>query len=107
MASKESNMNRNIQIVVALWMAGAAVATTSLPSFAAAEAEAKAGVPAPSVARGKKAWTENCARCHDMRDPKDLTDREWPAVIRHMRVRGGLTGQEERDLFELFVKGNN
>lgn len=97
-------MNRNIQVVVALWMAGAAVAATSLPSLAA---ETKAGVPAPSVARGKKAWTENCARCHEMREPKDLTDREWPAVIRHMRVRGGLTGQEERDMFELFIKGNS
>lgn len=93
-------------IAIAVWMAGAALATTALPAVAA-DAEAKPGVPAPSVARGKKAWTNNCARCHEMRDPKDLTDREWPAVIRHMRVRGGLTGQEERDLFELFIKGNN
>lgn len=99
-------MKRNIQIAAALWMAGAALGTAALPSIAA-EAEAKPGVPAPSVARGKKAWTENCARCHEMREPKDLTDREWPAVIRHMRVRGGLTGQEERDMFELFIKGNS
>lgn len=99
-------MTRYFAFVVSVWMAGAAVATAPLPSFAA-EPEAKPGVPAPSVARGKKAWTDNCARCHEMRDPKDLTDREWPAVIRHMRVRGGLTGQEERDLFELFIKGNN
>lgn len=99
-------MKRNIQIAAALWLTGAALATVALPSIAA-EAEAKPGVPAPSVARGKKAWTENCARCHEMRDPKDLTDREWPAVIRHMRVRGGLTGQEERDMFELFIKGNS
>lgn len=100
-------MTRYIRIVAVLWMTGAAVATTSLPSFAAEMEEAKAGVPAPSMSRGKKVWSENCARCHEMRDPKDLTDREWPAVIRHMRVRGGLTGQEERDLFELFIKGNN
>lgn len=99
-------MNGNIRIFAAIWVAVASQATTVLPSYAA-EAEAKSGIPAPSVARGKKAWSENCARCHEMRDPKDLTDREWPAVIRHMRVRGGLTGQEERDLFELFVKGNN
>lgn len=99
-------MKRKIQIAAALWMAGAALATAALPSIAA-EAEAKPGVPPPSVARGKKAWTENCARCHEMREPKDLTDREWPAVIRHMRVRGGLTGQEERDMFELFIKGNS
>lgn len=98
-------MTTYIRVALAVWVAGAA-AFSPLPSYAAAE-EAKAGVPAPSVARGKKVWTQNCARCHEMRDPKDLTDREWPAVIRHMRVRGGLTGQEERDLFELFIKGNN
>ena len=100
-------MKRNIGIAAAaLWMAGVALGATALPSIAA-EPEAKSGLPAPSVARGKKAWTENCARCHEMREPKDLTDREWPAVIRHMRVRGGLTGQEERDMFELFIKGNS
>lgn len=99
-------MNRNIRIAASLWLAATVVVAPALPSYAA-ETEVKSSVPAPSVARGKKAWSDNCARCHEMRDPKDLTDREWPAVIRHMRVRGGLTGQEERDLFELFVKGNN
>lgn len=94
-------------LVLALGMACAAI-VVSLPTAAAAADEAKKdGVMAPSVARGKKAWTENCARCHEMRDPKDLTDREWPAVIRHMRIRAGLTGQEERDMLELFIKGNN
>lgn len=92
-------------LLAAVGIAVAAVA----PSLALAADENKAddGRPVPSAARGKKAWTENCARCHEMREPKDLTDREWPAVIRHMRVRGGLTGQEERDLFALFIKGNN
>ena len=88
------------------------VLTLCFSATAALAQDAPAGdgakkFPEPSVARGKKAWTENCARCHEMRDPKDLTDREWPAVIRHMRIRGGLTGQEERDMFELFIKGNN
>ncbi len=82
-------------------------ATAALAQDAPTADDGAKKYPAPSVARGKKAWTENCARCHEMRDPKDLTDREWPAVIRHMRIRGGLTGQEERDLFELFIKGNN
>ncbi|MEW5888690.1 MAG: cytochrome c [Pseudomonadota bacterium] len=82
-------------------------ATAALAQDAPATDDGAKKYPAPSVARGKKVWTENCARCHEMRDPKDLTDREWPAVIRHMRIRGGLTGQEERDLFELFIKGNS
>lgn len=91
-------------IIVAM---GLAAAMASSPAFASADAATDNGRLAPSAARGKKAWTENCARCHEMREPKDLADREWPAVIRHMRVRGNLTGQEERDLFKLFIKGNN
>ena len=99
-------MTRHIKpSLLALWIAGT-IAVGSSPAIAADDTKADAA-PVPSAARGKKAWTENCARCHEMRDPKDLTDREWPAVIRHMRVRAGLTGQEERDLFELFIKGNS
>jgi cytochrome c553 len=93
-------------IIVALGIAASAASSPALAT-ATADAAADNGRLAPSAARGKKAWTENCARCHEMREPKDLADREWPAVIRHMRLRGGLTGQEERDLFKLFVKGNN
>lgn len=105
-------MTRYVNLLfVALCAVAAAGGLSPAPARSAEHTkqdEAKTtGAMAPSATRGKKVWGENCARCHEMRDPKDLTDREWPAVIRHMRVRGGLTGQEERDLFELFIKGNN
>jgi mono/diheme cytochrome c family protein len=57
-------------------------------------------------AQGSKAWSENCARCHNMRSPSDLRDDQWATTIFHMRVRAGLTGQETRDILT-FLQGSN
>ena len=57
-------------------------------------------------ARGAKTWANNCARCHNMRDPKELRDDQWRAVVSHMRVRGNLTGKEARDVL-MFLQGSN
>lgn len=73
-----------------------------LPSANAADGNAD---PA-AFARGAKAWAENCSRCHNMRDPKDYRDDQWRAVVGHMRVRAGLTGQEARDIL-LFLQRSN
>ncbi len=57
-------------------------------------------------ARGAQTWANNCARCHNMRDPKELRDDQWRAVVSHMRVRGNLTGKEARDVL-MFLQGSN
>jgi len=57
-------------------------------------------------AQGSKAWSENCARCHNMRSPSDLRDDQWVTTVFHMRVRAGLTGQETRDILT-FLQGSN
>jgi mono/diheme cytochrome c family protein len=57
-------------------------------------------------ARGAQTWADNCARCHNMRDPNELRDDQWRAVVSHMRVRGGLTGLEARDVLA-FLQGSN
>ncbi|MCP5216427.1 MAG: c-type cytochrome [Pseudomonadales bacterium] len=57
-------------------------------------------------AKGSKAWADNCTRCHNMRSPTDLSDDQWITTAFHMRVRGGLTGQETRDILT-FLQGSN
>jgi mono/diheme cytochrome c family protein len=57
-------------------------------------------------AAGAKAWSENCARCHNMRSPAELRDDQWITTVFHMRVRAGLTGQEARDILT-FLQGSN
>lgn len=57
--------------------------------------------------KGAKAWAENCVRCHNLRDPKDLRDDQWITTAFHMRVRAGLTGQKTRDILTFLQESNN
>lgn len=58
-------------------------------------------------ARGAKTWADNCDRCHNMRDPKEFRDDQWRSIVSHMRVRGGLTGQESRDVLAFLQTAND
>ena len=74
-----------------------------------AQAAVTPAPPQPDVmqfARGAQTWANNCARCHNMRDPKELRDDQWRAVVSHMRVRANLTGGEARDVL-VFLQGSN
>jgi cytochrome c5 len=77
---------------------------TALPARAADPA-ANQGAPA-SFARGAQAWANNCARCHNARDPKDFRNDQWEVIMGHMRIQSGLTGQEARDVLT-FLQGSN
>lgn len=59
------------------------------------------------VGRGAKAWAENCSRCHNIREPNEFRDDLWRPIVYHMRVRGGLTGQEARDVLKFLQSANN
>lgn len=83
----------------------AAPAAPAAPATATATA-ATAPQDMTVFARGAKAWADNCARCHAMRDPKDETDRQWKVVMTHMRLRAGLDAQQVRDI-TLFLQGSN
>lgn len=70
---------------------------------------AAAAEPQPdpvAFARGARAWAEQCARCHNMRDPRELRDDQWRAVVTHMRVRAGLTGEQARDILRFLTESN-
>jgi len=62
--------------------------------------------PAGNFSDGSRVWADNCARCHNMRGPKELRDDQWISTTFHMRVRGGLTGEETRDVLT-FLQGSN
>ena len=68
----------------------------------------RAGEPDTSgdMTRGAKLWADNCARCHNMRDPKEFRDDQWRVIVTHMRVRGNLTGQDTRDVLKFLQAAN-
>ena len=51
-------------------------------------------------------WAENCSRCHNARSPSQYSDSQWEVIGMHMRVRGYLTGQEQRTIVEFLKAGN-
>lgn len=55
---------------------------------------------------GSQLWSENCARCHNMRSPSNYTDAEWDVAMHHMRVRARLTAEEHKAILE-FLKSAN
>jgi len=102
-------MNTRTKTVIAIALIAASLtAGTFLAQGTAAAQDAPTSTTQDPMqfARGAQAWANNCARCHNMRDPKELRDDQWRAAIGHMRVRAGLTGQEARDILA-FLQGSN
>jgi hypothetical protein len=56
---------------------------------------------APETTQGRgQLWTQTCNRCHNARSPDSYSANEWATVMAHMRIRGYLTGQEQRAILE-------
>lgn len=82
-------------------IAALTVAATSTVS----SAQEKKADPA-QVARGAKAWAETCKACHNLRDPKEFSDKNWDIIVDHMRVITPLPGATARDI-KAFLKSSN
>lgn len=59
------------------------------------------------AARGARTWADNCAHCHQMREPGEFSDAEWKVIVAHMRNRAGLTGQQARDVVAYMQAAND
>ena len=71
--------------------------STQVPALLS-DADAKAA-PAPAKGRAQL-WSQTCNRCHNTRSPDTYGAREWAIVMTHMRVRGYLTGDDQRAILE-------
>lgn len=91
---------KKVKMIVVLGVVG-----LMSPPFNSTLADDAASDPM-AFARGAKAWANNCARCHQIRSPAEFRDDSWRAIITHMRVRAGLTGQDSRDILA-FIQGSN
>jgi nitrate/TMAO reductase-like tetraheme cytochrome c subunit len=83
----------------------AAVASAVLLSAAASAQPATTPDPL-QIARGAKAWSENCGRCHNFRDPKEFSNKNWDLIVNHMRTIAPLPGAIARDI-KVFLKASN
>jgi mono/diheme cytochrome c family protein len=47
---------------------------------------------------GTQLWSDNCARCHNLRGPETFSSTQWELITHHMRLRANLTGSETRKI---------
>ena len=59
------------------------------------------------VNSGATSWSNNCARCHELRSPTEFRDDIWKPIMSHMRVRAGLTGKQQRDILAFLQASNS
>lgn len=93
-------MKRILTTVPAVLVAGMLVLA---PSAMAQERDA---TDRAAFARGAKAWSENCGRCHNFRAAKELNDEEWHVSVTHMRVRANIPGDVAKDII-VFLQATN
>lgn len=99
-----------IQRLTTAFIVGLVIFTVTLAIASAGfgrGADAQEQKPDPAqIARGAKAWGEQCGRCHNMRGPEEFTDDIWDVSVNHMRIRANLTGQMAEDI-KAFLKSSN
>jgi hypothetical protein len=55
---------------------------------------------------GALMWSQNCMRCHNLRNPRERSDRQWDVIVHHMRVRANLTAEEHRSILRFLQSAN-
>lgn len=75
-------------------------------AFDKSESAGKGVTVAVPPTGGAEAWANNCMRCHNIRRPDLRSDREWAAIVQHMRVRANLTAEEHRLILRFLQAAN-
>ncbi len=58
------------------------------------------------LTRGAEVYLETCGRCHNVRPASERTDREWVAIVLHMRARANLS-KTQADAVLAFLQATN
>ena len=69
------------------------------PALLSAAPAATKPSASPAIGRAQL-WAQTCNRCHNTRSPDSYSGKEWAVVMSHMRVRGYLTGEDQRAISE-------
>ncbi len=85
---------------------GSRVTEATMAEAPAADIQSAEAVLREPVRGGAQVWSANCGRCHNLRPPRERSDRQWKAIVHQMRVRAHLTGEEHR-LILAFLKAAN
>ena len=101
-----SGMLATVLITLAAFQAIAGDKQSETTSTTTAATTTESTASQKQIKGGSQLWSENCARCHNMRSPSSYSDAEWDVVMHHMRIRAILTPEEHKKILE-FLKSAN
>ncbi len=103
MSKQAKKTNRGLHLLGLALLGGLLAACTSNAGNTSGETSVSQVTNAPS---GAEIWANNCARCHNFRDPTTLSDSQWDVAMMHMRVRAKLNGADARAVLK-FLQASN
>lgn len=95
-----------VVVCIGLAILGCRGPETATQQVVEPDSQAQAQAEAPLIKGRAQMWSENCMRCHNIRDPKSYSDAEWQVALHQMRVRGNLLAEEHKAVLELMQAGN-
>ncbi len=66
----------------------------------------KKNVDVVEHAIGKVLFSNSCAKCHDLPNPKDHNDEEWVGLVKSMAEKAKLTTDEEKLIYQYVISEN-
>jgi len=69
------------------------------PKIVTPIAEEKKGLT-PELAEGKSMYENNCAKCHNLKNPNEYTAEEWQPIMIRMQKKAKITDVEREKIYK-------
>lgn len=54
-------------------------------------------------AEGKRIFETNCAKCHDLYNPKQFTAQQWEPILKRMQVKAQLDDTQREKIYSYII----
>lgn len=76
----------------------AAIIFGCAPKVTTPVAEATKGLT-PELAQGKMLFVNNCAKCHNLKNPNNYTPEEWKPILMRMQKKAKISDAEREKIY--------
>lgn len=53
----------------------------------------------PELAEGKSLFVNNCAKCHNLKNPNNYTTEEWTPILLRMQKKAKITDADREAIY--------
>ncbi len=58
----------------------------------------------PELAQGKVLYENNCAKCHDLFNPKSFSAEQWIPIMLNMQKKAKISDEEREMIYAYLIK---